>query len=94
MPKLAAYRGRLAEIPFNFHKLIGALAPQPVLINAPLGDANFQWRSVSEIVNAATPVFALHGVRENLRVVHPNCAHDFPETVRLDAYEFLAAALR
>lgn len=94
MPRLAAYQGRLAEIPFDFHELIGALAPQPVFINAPLGDANFQWRSVDAIVQAALPVYALYGARENLRVVHPDCAHDFPEAVREQAYEFLAAALK
>ena len=28
MPKLADYKGRLADIPFDFHELIGALAPR------------------------------------------------------------------
>ena len=34
MPKLADYKGRLADIPFDFHELIGALAPRHVLIIA------------------------------------------------------------
>lgn len=94
MPKLAEYRGRLTEIPFDFHELIGALAPRPVFINAPLGDANFQWRSVVEIVQAARPVYGLYRAPQNLRVVHPDCAHDFPEAVRQHAYEFLAETLK
>src|SRR5690606_15019271 len=28
MPKLAAYKGKLETIPFDFHELIGALAPR------------------------------------------------------------------
>ncbi len=94
MPRLAAYRGRLAEIPFDFHELLGALAPRHVFLNAPLGDTNFQWRSVDEIVKAAAPVFALHGASLNLRVEHPDCPHDFPEAVRARAYEFLEAKLK
>jgi dienelactone hydrolase len=94
MLKLADYRGRLAEIPFDFHELIGALAPRAMFVNAPLGDENFRWRSVDEIVRAARPVFELCGVRQNLQVEHPDCAHDFPEAVRKQAFDFLAENLR
>jgi pimeloyl-ACP methyl ester carboxylesterase len=93
MLKLLEYRGRLADIPFDFHELIGALAPRPVFVNAPLRDENFQWRSVDEIVKAARPVYALYGARQNLRVEHPDCAHDFPEAARARACDFLAEAL-
>ncbi len=94
MPRLADYRGRLDEIPFDFHELIGALAPRAVFINAPLRDDNFQWQSVDEIVKAATPVFELYRARPNLRVEHPDCPHDFPEPVRAQAYEFLDRQLK
>lgn len=94
MPRLAAYQGRQGEIPFDFHELLGALAPRPVFINAPLHDANFKWRSVDEIVRAAEPVYRLYGRPEALRVEHPNCGHDFPAQVREEAYRFLAEQLR
>src|SRR6185369_10895320 len=94
MLRLADYRGRLAEIPFDFHELIGALAPRPVFINAPLGDSNFQWRSVDEIVEAASAVYRLYGAPQNLRVMHPDCGHDFPDEVREKAYRLLADRLR
>ena len=41
MPKLADYAGHLADIPFDFHEMIGALAPRTVFISAPLGDVEF-----------------------------------------------------
>lgn len=94
MPKLAGYRGRLAEIPFDFHELIAALAPRPVFINAPLGDANFKWRSVDQVVEAAAQIYRLYGVPQNLRVEHPDCAHDFPPAIRDQAYRFLDECLR
>ena len=94
MPRLAEYAGRLPEIPFDFHEMIGALAPRRVLISAPFGDANFRWRSVDKVAAAARPVYALLGAPEALQVLHPEGAHDFPDDARAQAYRLLAEALR
>lgn len=86
MRKLADYKGRLADIPFDFHEMIGALAPRHVLIIAPTKDSNFRMDSVDRIAAAARAVFALHGREDRLRVEHPDCAHDFPPEMRELAY--------
>ncbi|OWK34480.1 hypothetical protein FRUB_10451 [Fimbriiglobus ruber] len=87
MMKLADYKGRLVDIPFDFHELIGALAPRDVFIVAPKGDGNFRFDSVDRIVAAARPVFQLYGHPERLRVEHPDCGHDFPPDMREAAYK-------
>lgn len=92
MPKLLDYP--LAEIPFDFHEIIGALAPRQCLISAPYGDTNFKWRSVDGIVAAALQVYALYGEPGNLRVEHPNCAHLFPSEMREAAYRLFDANLK
>lgn len=89
MPALAAYAGRLHEIPFDFHELVGALAPRAFLALAPVRDANFHWQSVDRVIAAARPVYALHGVPERLAVEHPECEHDFPPAMRAKAYAWL-----
>jgi hypothetical protein len=94
MPALTNYAGRLQEIPFDFHELIGALAPRVCFINAPLGDTNFKWRSVEEITKAARPVYQLHGAPDNLQVAHPDCGHLFPADMREKAYRLLEENLR
>jgi dienelactone hydrolase len=94
MPKLLDYKDRLAEIPFDFHEMIGALAPRHCFINAPLGDDNFKWESVDRIVKAASRVYELYGVPRHLRVEHPSCAHDFPDEMRQIAYRLFDAVLR
>jgi pimeloyl-ACP methyl ester carboxylesterase len=94
MPKLLEYTNRLAEIPFDFHEMIGALAPRPCFISAPLGDANFKWKSVDEIVLAAGAVYKLHGKPGNLTVAHPDCLHDFPQEARDAAYKVLDKTLK
>ncbi|MCA9081770.1 MAG: acetylxylan esterase, partial [Planctomycetaceae bacterium] len=82
MRRLADYQGRLEEIPFDFHELIGALAPRPTLIIAPLHDSNFQHTSVDRIAAAARPIYLLHDRGPALQVEHPDCPHDFPPEMR------------
>ena len=94
MPRLADYRGRLEQIPFDFHELIGALAPRPVLIIAPVKDSNFRAASVDRIAAAAKKVYDLYRHGERLEVVHPDCEHDFPNEMRIKAYELLDVVLR
>jgi hypothetical protein len=94
MPRLARYRGRLDQIPFDFPEMIAALAPRHVLIIAPLRDSNFRAGSVDRVVSAARPVFALLGVPERLKLVHPDCEHDFPEAERERAYVLFDRVLR
>jgi hypothetical protein len=94
MPKLASYKGRLADIPFDFHELIGALAPRHVLIVAPMKDSNFRADSVDRIAAAARPVFALYGHKERLRVEHPAGGHDFPPEMRELSYKLFDHVLK
>lgn len=92
MPKILDYARE--AIPFDFHELIGALAPRPILINAPIGDSNFHWQSVDRIVAAAIPVYRLHRVPELIQVLHPEVEHDFPPEIREIAYDWLDTYLR
>ena len=94
MLKLADYAGRLEEIPFDFHEMIGALAPRPVFLNAPLKDSNFKWDSVDRIAAAASQVYRLYGKPANLRVEHPDCPHDFPDAMRQIAYRLFDEQLK
>ncbi len=91
MPRLKDYA--LADLPFDFHDMIAALAPRPCLISAPLGDSNFGWRSVDSVVEAARAVYDLYGAGQALQVVHPNCGHDFPDAIRQRAYQVIAEVL-
>lgn len=94
MPKLANYAGRLAEIPFDFHEMIGALAPRVCFINAPLKDSNFKWQSVDRVVAAAAQVYKLYSNPANLTVEHPDCDHDFPDAMREKAYRLFKEHLK
>jgi hypothetical protein len=94
MPKLAQFHSRLSDIPFDFYELIGALAPRPVFISAPLHDTNFKSASVDRIVDTALPIYRIYAAPGNLRLLHSDCGHEFPPETREEAYRFLAEALR
>lgn len=88
MPLLIEYRDRLARIPFDFDEILAAIAPRPCLISAPLKDDNFNWKSVDRVSESARRVYRLYGKPRNLEVIHPDCAHDFPDDAREHAYRF------
>lgn len=91
MPKLGLYSS--TEIPFDFHDIIGALAPRPCFISAPLNDSNFKWQSVDTVAEAASRIYSLYGASGCLNVEHPNCYHDFPKEIREKAYRLLEIEL-
>ena len=92
MPNLLNYK--LEEIPFDFHELIGALAPRACFISAPFYDDNFKWRSVFQINEAAAKIYNLYRVPQNLRVEHPKTGHEFPLETRETAYRILEENLK
>jgi pimeloyl-ACP methyl ester carboxylesterase len=94
MPRMADYRWRLDEIPFDFTEMLGALAPRPVFVNAPLHDSNFRWKSVDRCVAAAAPIYELLGGPDAIEVEHPDCDHDFPNEMRERAYGVLERVLK
>jgi dienelactone hydrolase len=94
MFRLADYRGRLPDIPFDFHEMIGSLAPRQVLIIAPKGDGNFRADSVDRVVASAGRIFQLYGHPDRLRLEHPNVGHDFPPQMREMAYRLFDVVLK
>ena len=94
MPKLSDYAGRLNEIPFDFDQILGTLAPRPVMVVAPLHDSNFQADSVDWVTQNAAAVYELHGQAKHLTVLHPDCKHDFPEPMRMRAYQMFDEFLK
>jgi len=94
MPRIAEVYGRdPARMPFDFTEVLGAMAPRPVFINAPVRDANFL-TGVDDCVEAARPVYALFKASDKLAIAQPDCEHDFPPEVREAAYRFVDRMLK
>ena len=92
MPKLLDYK--VEEIPFDFHEIVGAIAPREVFISAPIGDTNFRYKSVDGVAKSARAVFALYKAEDRLRVAHPDTAHVFSKDMRDEASRVIDGALK
>ncbi|MCH7726997.1 MAG: alpha/beta fold hydrolase, partial [Planctomycetes bacterium] len=82
------------KMPFDFYEVLAATAPRGIFINAPVRDSNFDITGVKKVVTEVRKVYELLGAKENLVAVHPNSAHDFPDDVRRQAYEWLDGQLK
>ena len=95
MPRVDTEYGKDPKrMPFDFPEILGAIAPRPVFINAPLKDSNFEVSGVRDCVAAAAPVYELLGAKDALRAAYPDATHDFPTEVRKQAYEFFDEVLK
>ncbi len=96
MPRIkTVYGDDPARVPFDFPEVLGALAPRPVFINAPLHDSNFEVSGVCDCVEAAQPLYRdVFKAGGKLVVEYPDAGHTFPLPQRLAAYDFLDRHLR
>jgi hypothetical protein len=65
-----------------------------VLVNAPVGDSNFRWRSVDRVVAEAGDLARLAGLTAAITVEHPAVPHRFPPEQREHAYRLFDATLK
>jgi dienelactone hydrolase len=83
------------RVPFDFHEVLAAIAPRSIFINAPVADSNFDNAGVREVVEEVTKAFEIHGEdRGSLIARYPDCGHDFPDEIRLEAWMWLAEQLK
>jgi hypothetical protein len=59
-----------------------------------MNDDNFSVAGVKKVVERVTPVYAMLGAMESLRVRYPESGHDFPDAVREEVYEWLDSSLK
>jgi predicted peptidase len=90
MPRIASvFQNDPARVPFDFHELIGAIAPRPFLACAAMRDSDFDVSGVRDVMQAAKTVYELHRAAADLAAIYPDAPHSFPNTTRLEAYTFL-----
>lgn len=95
MPRIRdVYGSDPDKMPFDFYEVLGALAPRPVFINAPLHDDNFEVGGVRKAVAEAQQVYDLLGQPKHLAARYPDCGHDFPPEIREEVYKWLDENLK
>lgn len=88
MPNIKTYLPD-KKLSFDFNDIIATIAPRPVFTNAPLMDANFDVKGVKSAIKALKPVYDFLGFSDHLQVRYPDAGHDFPDSIRKEAYQFI-----
>ncbi|MEY3457993.1 MAG: hypothetical protein RL215_1150, partial [Planctomycetota bacterium] len=95
MPLLKTkYNLRVEDVPFDFYELVAALAPRTFVSVSPVGDGNFDIQGVRKAIPVAGSIYSLLDARENLVLLTPDCGHDFPADIRLQAYGIMDRTLQ
>ncbi|MDA1232339.1 MAG: FG-GAP-like repeat-containing protein [Planctomycetota bacterium] len=96
MPRIRdIYENNPNKIPFDFQEVLAAIVPRSIFINAPTGDDNFDNSGVRKVVAEVSKAFEVYGSGHGeLTSRYPECAHDFPDDVRVEAYEWLKRELK
>ncbi len=95
MPLIASeFKNDPQRLPFDFHELIGAIAPRPFFAAAATMDNDFDVSGVKDVLDAARPIYELFGKVDDLVGHYPEAGHSFPEESRKRAYEFLDRTLK
>lgn len=81
------------KVPFDFYELTAALAPRGFFSSSPLHDENFDVNGVKKAEPKARAIYGLHSAADNLRIIYPNCEHDFPIEAREESYAFIKRVL-
>ncbi len=82
------------KVPFDFDQVIAAIAPRALFSNSPLSDSNFDFNGVKKGITNAAAVYNFLGVGDKLQVRYPESGHDFPTSVRFEAYVFMDGVLK
>ncbi|MBC7968401.1 MAG: alpha/beta fold hydrolase [Fuerstia sp.] len=95
MPRLRdVYESNADKVPFDFYELIAALAPRTFVSVSPVRDSNFDIGGVQKAIPVAGSIYALFKAREELMLITPDCEHDFPTDMRLQAYNVIDRVLK
>jgi acetyl esterase/lipase len=95
MPRVRdTYASDPSRMPFDFYEVLGAIAPRPLFIHAPINDDNFDVEGVRKAVSAAERVYRLLGKPGALVARYPDVGHDFPPESREEVYDWLDAQLK
>jgi dienelactone hydrolase len=95
MPRIRdVYENNPDRVPFDFYEVLGAIAPRSIFVNAPLHDDNFDVEGVRKVIEEVGGVYRLLNASDNLHAEYPDSGHDFPDEVRMQAYEWLDERLK
>lgn len=89
LPRLGFFVGNENRIPFDFHEILGSIAPRPLLIIAPIYDKDAHPEDISLCVKESEKVFQLYERNENIKLFVPDDYNRFSPEMRESFFDWL-----
>jgi len=94
LPRIREWYGLDPDrVPWDYYEMLAALAPRAFFTSSPLHDSNFDAAGVQKAIPVVREIYELYGASNRVFAIYPDCAHDFPPSVREAAYRFLSDVL-
>ena len=93
IPKLGFFIGHESQIPYDFHDLLGMIAPRPALVVEPQLDRDATPADVQTAVHQAKRVYSLYGAGEKLALDEPWDYNRLPNSTLDEAMKWMTANL-
>lgn len=78
------------RVPFEFHEIMALCAPTPFFVYAGQQDHIFpHWKSIGEAILEVAQLYRWLGREDDFVGLIGSAGHDFPPSIRLQAYQFL-----
>lgn len=90
-PRLGFFVGQESRTPFDFHEVIAAVAPRPVLVVAPELDRHAPLNDVEDAVEAARTAYNLYGAEDRLQLADPQDYNRFSDKLLREIVDWLAS---
>lgn len=90
IPRLGLFLGNEKRIPYDFHELLGLIAPRPVLILAPRLDQDWIYEDVEVCYREAARVFGLYDKGKNITLHSPDDFNRYPPEYQQVIIDWLA----
>jgi hypothetical protein len=82
LPRLGFFVGHEERIPYDYHEILGAIAPRPLLVVAPTSDQYHSGEDVGQVMNEVQKVFALYGADNKVKLMEPEDYNRFSPGIR------------
>jgi pimeloyl-ACP methyl ester carboxylesterase len=93
IPRLGFFVGHEKRIPYDYHDLMGLIAPRPVMVVEPLLDRDAIAADVRASVEQAAKVYKLYGVADRLKLWEPWDYNRLPDYMQNTAIKWMGQTL-
>lgn len=93
IPRLGFFAGNENRIPYDYHEILGCIAPRPLLVIAPSMDKDAIIEDVVSCYNEASKIYNLYGVSDKMELFIPDDYNRFSGEMRERTYSWLEKTL-